>query len=122
MACALKVAVRLRPPQPHDGKLSGDVLRCCDEVTLEAEGHTFAYDRVFGPAGHVKALKAVGFKASRLIGAMVIAIGWDGERMSIWLEIPFRHDVDRKRVSRRSTALARQTWWMPSSRVPTLAP
>ena len=62
MACPLKVAVRLRPPQPHDGKVSEHVLRCCDEVTLETDGQTFAFDRVFGPVGRLEI--ATGLRSS----------------------------------------------------------
>lgn len=63
MACPLKVAVRLRPPQPHDGKVSEHVLRCCDEVTLETDGQTFAFDRVFGPVGRLE-IATTGLRSS----------------------------------------------------------
>lgn len=54
MACPLKVAVRIRPPQPHDGRV-GNVksVQVIDGVTLEAmdgsDSKQFVYDRVFGP-------------------------------------------------------------------------
>ena len=53
-SCPLKVAVRIRPPQPHDGKV-GNIksVQVIDAVTLEAndgaDSKQFVYDRVFGP-------------------------------------------------------------------------
>ncbi|CAK9018797.1 unnamed protein product [Durusdinium trenchii] len=53
MACPLQVAVRIRPPQPHDGKLGNVVsVQALDGVTLqvnEGDCRALVYDRVFGP-------------------------------------------------------------------------
>ena len=52
-ACPLQVAVRIRPPQPHDGKAGAPAVEAADGVTLQAkegsESKQFAFDRVFGP-------------------------------------------------------------------------
>jgi hypothetical protein len=62
MACPLKVAVRIRPPQPHDGRV-GNVksVQVIDGVTLEAmdgsDSKQFVYDRVFGPVESSDAAK-----------------------------------------------------------------
>ena len=53
MACPLQVAVRIRPPQPHDGKAGEPAVEAIDSIKVQAaegsESKQFAFDRVFGP-------------------------------------------------------------------------
>ncbi|CAE7223635.1 kif4 [Symbiodinium sp. CCMP2592] len=49
----LQVAVRIRPPQPHDGKAGAPAAEALDGLTLQAkegsDSKQFAFDKVFGP-------------------------------------------------------------------------
>ena len=70
MACPLKVAVRIRPPQPHDGRV-GNVksVQVIDGVTLEAmdgsDSKQFVYDRVFWTSRKLRCCQAEAAAAMR---------------------------------------------------------
>ena len=137
MACPLKVAVRIRPPQPHDGRV-GNVksVQVIDGVTLEAldgsDSKQFVYDRVFGPVEssdtfsepsramrkyeklnkHIKTYQNISKDSSQDFYLLNIS---DLFMRCVSVAIA---EVARRQPSRRSTVLVPQRWWMRSLRAP----
>lgn len=117
-SCPLKVAVRIRPPQPHDGKV-GNIksVQVIDAVTLEAndgaDSKQFVYDRVFGPVCTSDVCWQVCEVQTEHISTKSTELelrGWCYEPTT--LHHQERFSMPRKPHNRRCTVHVLLKWWM----------